>query len=91
MLELNDKLQKQTISSLSKPTEGLQPKKNECKTSDVSFKDSFQSYKEHHKSEWHKHKMKHKTRQLPPFNEDRCLANTELNNSVWFEGLFVLN
>lgn len=40
VLELNDKLQKQTTPSLSKPTEGLQPKQNECNTCDVSFKDS---------------------------------------------------
>ncbi|KAL1369773.1 hypothetical protein HN51_000138 [Arachis hypogaea] len=81
VLELNDKLQKQTISSTSRlPPEMQQQKANKCSTCNVSFEDSKQ-YREHHKSEWHKHNMKRKTRQLPPLTEEECLADMELGDS----------
>lgn len=77
--ELNDKLQKQTISSASRATEEQQ-KQNRCNTCNVSFADS-KLYREHHKSEWHKHNMKRKTRQLPPLTEEECMADMELGDS----------
>ncbi|XP_057754178.1 uncharacterized protein LOC130973565 [Arachis stenosperma] len=81
VLELNDKLQKQTISSTSRPPPEMQQQKaNKCITCNVSFEDSKQ-YREHHKSEWHKHNMKRKTRQLPPLTEEECLADMELGDS----------
>lgn len=80
VLELNDKLQKQTISSVTRPTEAHQPKQNKCNTCDVSFEDA-KLYREHHKSEWHKHNMKRKTRQLPPLTEEECMADLELVES----------
>ncbi|CAL0299931.1 unnamed protein product [Lupinus luteus] len=81
LLELNDKLQKQTISSVSKPTtQGQQQKQNKCNTCNVSFEDA-KVYREHHKSEWHKHNMKRKTRQLPPLTEEECIADLELSDS----------
>jgi ribosome maturation protein SDO1 len=80
VLELNDKLQKQTISSVTKPTEGQQPKQNKCNTCDVFFEDA-KLYREHHKSEWHKHNMKRKTRQLPPLTEEECTADMDLFES----------
>lgn len=80
VLELNDKLEKQTISSTSKPTEGQQSKQNKCNTCNVSFEDS-KLYREHHKTDWHKHNMKRKTRQLPPLTEEECTADMELGDS----------
>lgn len=80
VLELNDKLQKQTISSVSRPTEVQQPKQNKCSTCDVSFEDS-KLYREHHKTEWHKHNMKRKTKQLPPLTEDECMSDIVLIDS----------
>jgi len=79
VLDLNEKLQKQTISSTSRPTE-VQQKQNKCKTCNVCFDDS-KLYREHHKSDWHKHNMKRKTRQLPPLTEEECMADTELGDS----------
>ncbi|KAH1213572.1 Ribosome maturation protein SBDS [Glycine max] len=79
VLQLNEKLQKQTISSTSRPTEGQQ-KQNKCSTCNVSFDDS-KLYREHHKSEWHKHNIKRKTRQLPPLTEEECMADMELGDS----------
>ncbi|KAK7332860.1 hypothetical protein VNO80_29616 [Phaseolus coccineus] len=79
VLELNEKLQKQTISSTSRPTE-VQQKQNKCNTCNVCFDDS-KLYREHHKSEWHKHNMKRKTRQLPPLTEEECMADMELGDS----------
>ncbi|KAL5169414.1 Cytoplasmic 60S subunit biogenesis factor REI1 [Glycine soja] len=79
VLKLNEKLQKQTISSTSRPTEGQQ-KQNKCSTCNVSFDDT-KLYREHHKSEWHKHNIKRKTRQLPPLTEEECMADMELGDS----------
>ncbi|RDX63164.1 Ribosome maturation protein SBDS [Mucuna pruriens] len=79
VLELNEKLGKQTISSTSRATEGQQ-KQNKCNTCNVSFDDS-KLYREHHKSEWHKHNMQRKTRQLPPLTEEECVADMELGVS----------
>lgn len=89
VLELNEKLQKQMITSSSKPiSEGIsegqgqrqQQKPNKCGTCNVSFEDA-RLYREHHKSEWHKHNMKRKTRQLPPLTEDECITDMELGDS----------
>ncbi|KAF7816760.1 ribosome maturation protein SBDS [Senna tora] len=77
--ELNEKLQNQTISTKSGPAEE-QKKLNKCSTCNVSFEDS-KVYREHHKSEWHKHNMKRKTRQLPPLTEEECMADMELGDS----------
>ncbi|XP_014492101.1 ribosome maturation protein SBDS [Vigna radiata var. radiata] len=80
VVELNEKLQKQTISSTSRPTTEGQQKQNKCNTCNVSFDDS-KLYRDHHKSEWHKHNMKRKTRQLPPLTEEECMADMELGDS----------
>ncbi|KAK4276679.1 hypothetical protein QN277_014801 [Acacia crassicarpa] len=79
VLELNEKLQKQTISTESGPSEGQQ-KQNKCNTCNASFENPM-LYREHHKSEWHKHNMKRKTRQLPPLSEEDCMADMDLNDS----------
>ncbi|KAI4307190.1 hypothetical protein L6164_030403 [Bauhinia variegata] len=79
VLELNDKLHKQTISDKSGPSEGQQ-KQNRCSTCNVSFEDS-KLFREHHKSEWHKHNLKRKTRKLPPLTEEECMADMELLDS----------
>lgn len=79
VLELNEKLQKQTISTKDGPTGGQQ-KQNKCSTCNVSF-DDLKLYREHHKSEWHKHNMKRKTRQLPPLTEEECTTDMELDDS----------
>ena len=57
-----------------------QQKQNKCSTCNVSFDDS-KLYREHHKSEWHKHNIKRKTRQLPPLTEEECMADMELGDS----------
>ena len=76
--ELNEKLQKQVISTKAGPIEGQQ-KQNKCNTCNVSFEDA-KLYREHHKSEWHKHNMKRKARQLSPLTEEECMADMELGD-----------
>ncbi|KAJ7965441.1 Ribosome maturation protein SBDS [Quillaja saponaria] len=79
VLELTEKIRKQTISSGSAVPDGQQ-KQSKCSTCNVSFADS-KLYREHHKSEWHKHNIKRKTRQLPALNEEECIADIELGDS----------
>ncbi|GLJ55781.1 hypothetical protein SUGI_1197780 [Cryptomeria japonica] len=35
-------------------------------------------YRDHFKSDWHKHNLKRKLKQLPPLSAEECLADTEL-------------
>ena len=79
VLELNEKLQKQVISTQTGPNEGQQ-KQNKCNTCNVSFEDA-KLYREHHKSEWHKHNMKPKARQLPLLAEEECMATYGISGS----------
>ncbi|WMV26609.1 hypothetical protein MTR67_019994 [Solanum verrucosum] len=94
VLQLSEKMQKQTISSeignsreeekLSKPaksgsSEG-EVKLNRCTTCNAVVGDS-KEYREHFKSDWHKHNLRRKTRQLPPLTAEECMADLELGDS----------
>ncbi|KAJ9166746.1 hypothetical protein P3X46_021451 [Hevea brasiliensis] len=37
--------------------------------------------RDHFKSEWHKHNLKRKTKQLPPLTAEECLADVDLDDS----------
>ncbi|KAL3339796.1 hypothetical protein AABB24_028417 [Solanum stoloniferum] len=94
VLQQSEKMQKQTISSeignsreeekLSKPaksgsSEG-EVKLNRCTTCNAVVGDS-KEYREHFKSDWHKHNLRRKTRQLPPLTAEGCMADLELGDS----------
>ncbi|KAI3903706.1 hypothetical protein MKW98_032360 [Papaver atlanticum] len=47
---------------------------SKCSTCNAFIGDVKQ-YRVHLKSEWHKHNLRRKTRQLPPLTADECLAS----------------
>ncbi|KAK8962743.1 hypothetical protein KSP40_PGU006194 [Platanthera guangdongensis] len=53
-----------------------QMKQNKCSTCDAVVGDVKQ-YREHFKSEWHKHNLRRKARQLPPLSPEECVAEME--------------
>lgn len=78
VLQLSERVQRQTISVGSSSTEG-EVKQNKCSTCDAFVGDSKQ-YREHFKSEWHKHNLGRKTRQLPPLSAEECMTDMEMND-----------
>lgn len=79
VVQLSEKIQKHTISSGNGNAEG-EAKQHKCSTCNAFVGDSKQ-YRDHFKSEWHKHNLKRKTRQLPPLTAEECLADVELSDS----------
>ncbi|XP_010519371.1 PREDICTED: ribosome maturation protein SBDS [Tarenaya hassleriana] len=81
VLQLSEKLQKQNIStgSCGRNPEG-EGKQTKCNTCNALVGDSKQ-YREHCKSEWHKHNLKRKTRKLPPLAAEECLAEMDMDDS----------
>lgn len=78
-LQLSERLQKQSVSTSTKSCEGG-VKQTKCSTCNALVGDAKQ-YREHFKSEWHKHNMKRKTRNLPPLSAEECSADVELDDS----------
>lgn len=78
VLKLSNEMQKQSIST-GKGTVASEGKQNKCNTCNAFVGDSKQ-YRDHFKSEWHKHNLKRKTRQLPPLTEDECAADVEMDD-----------
>ncbi|XP_020262890.1 ribosome maturation protein SBDS [Asparagus officinalis] len=73
--QLAERLKKQNISTES--TSGEQVKQNKCSTCDTFVGDAKQ-YREHFKTEWHKHNLRRKTRKLPPITAEECDTDMEL-------------
>lgn len=76
--QLGVSIQKHTISTETESGEE-QVKQNRCSTCDAAVGDTRQ-YREHFKSEWHKHNLKRKTRQLPPLPADECTTDMEVGD-----------
>lgn len=74
--KLTERIQKQSIST-EKPEEEV--KQNKCGTCNAIVGDSKQ-YRDHFKSEWHKHNLRRKTRQLPPISAEECMADMEIGD-----------
>ncbi|KAK9049265.1 hypothetical protein SSX86_031768 [Deinandra increscens subsp. villosa] len=55
-------------------------KQKKCSTCDAIVGDATQ-YREHFKSDWHKHNLKRKTRQLPPISAQECMADEQLSDA----------
>ncbi|KAK6115630.1 hypothetical protein DH2020_007902 [Rehmannia glutinosa] len=77
--QLTEKLQKQTITA-KEGSSNAEPKQQKCSTCNAFVGDA-KEYREHFKSEWHKHNLRRKTRQLPPLTADECIADLELGDS----------
>jgi len=80
VLQLKEKMQKQTISAKEESSEG-EVKQNKCNTCNAVVGDVKQ-YREHFKSEWHKHNLRRKTRQLLPLTAEECMADLEIGDST---------
>ncbi|CAN0877223.1 Ribosome maturation protein SBDS [Linum grandiflorum] len=77
--QLSEKVKKQTISAAAKNVE-VEAKQSQCSTCNAVVGDA-KEYREHFKSDWHKHNLKRKTRNLPPLSADECLADMDLDDS----------
>ncbi|KAH7848636.1 hypothetical protein Vadar_005453 [Vaccinium darrowii] len=55
-------------------------KQNKCSTCNALVGDSKQ-YRDHFKSDWHKHNLRRKSHQLPPLTAEECLADIDVGDS----------
>lgn len=78
--QLSEKLQKQTISEKKADPVGDVKQQSKCSTCNAYVGDSKQ-YREHFKSEWHKHNLRRKTKQLPPLSAEECMGDMEIIDS----------
>ncbi|KAL1819301.1 hypothetical protein ACET3Z_014170 [Daucus carota] len=78
--QLSEKLNKQTISEKKPDAVGDVKQQSKCSTCNAYVGDSKQ-YREHFKSEWHKHNLKRKTKQLPPVSAEECIGDMEITDS----------
>lgn len=76
VVQLSEKVQKQAISTGDVSVEG-EVKQNRCSTCNAVIGDAKQ-YRDHFKSEWHKHNLRRKTKQLPPLSAEECASDMEL-------------
>ncbi|KAM3730744.1 hypothetical protein ACB098_12G109500 [Castanea mollissima] len=77
--QLSENLQKQTTISGGNGNAKAEGKQNKCSTCNASFGDA-NGFRDHFKSDWHKHNVKRKTRQLPPLTEEECMADIEVED-----------
>lgn len=74
VVELSKKMQKQEMGT--KKEEGT--KCSTCHT----FVGEAKQYREHCKSDWHKHNLKRKTRKLPPLTAaEECMGEIDMDDS----------
>ncbi|KAL8485338.1 hypothetical protein ACS0TY_027582 [Phlomoides rotata] len=77
--QLSEKLQKQTISTKEGSSQG-EVKQQKCSTCNALVGDA-KEYREHFKSDWHKHNVRRKSRQLPPLTAEECTADLAIEDS----------
>lgn len=75
--QVSEKIEKPSTGNEN--TEGA-VKQNKCSTCNAYVGDAKQ-YRDHFKSQWHKHNLKRKTRQLPSLTAEDCLADMETDDS----------
>lgn len=78
--QLSEKLQKQTITTKEGSSQGGEVKQQKCSTCNALVGDA-KEYREHFKSDWHKHNVRRKSRQLPPLSAEECMADLEVGDS----------
>ncbi|ERN19863.1 ribosome maturation protein SBDS [Amborella trichopoda] len=78
---LTERLQQHAISErpASREKSEDQVKQQRCGTCNAFVGDSKQ-YRDHFKSEWHKHNLRRKTRQLPPLTKEECETDVEVGD-----------
>lgn len=71
------------VSSASKGSSSAESgiKQQVCKTCNREVGDAKQ-YREHFKSDWHKHNLKRKVSGLPPLSAEECLADTDVDYGI---------
>lgn len=79
VVKLSEKMQKQSISAAS-GSGAEEGKQNKCITCIAYFGDS-KEFRDHCKSDWHKHNVKRKSKQLPPLTEEECMLDLEVGDS----------
>ncbi|KAI3997624.1 hypothetical protein MKX01_011041, partial [Papaver californicum] len=72
---VNDEAEKNSAE-----VEVVEVKQSKCITCNASV-GYIKQYHEHFKSEWHKHNLRRKTRQLPPLTADECLASIDMGDA----------
>lgn len=80
--ELTKKMQKQEMATTGnvKQEGGEEKKGTKCSTCNT-FVGEAKEYREHCKSDWHKHNLKRKTRKLPPLTAEECLSEIDMDDS----------
>ncbi|XP_031503702.1 uncharacterized protein LOC116266582 [Nymphaea colorata] len=78
--ELNEVVQNQLTISTENANAGEQVKQHKCSTCNALVGDAKQ-YRDHFKSDWHKHNLKRKTRHLPPLTLEECMTDIELDDA----------
>eukprot|EP00262_Sarcandra_glabra_P003755 TRINITY_DN14538_c2_g2_i2.p1 TRINITY_DN14538_c2_g2~~TRINITY_DN14538_c2_g2_i2.p1 ORF type:complete len:358 (-),score=60.39 TRINITY_DN14538_c2_g2_i2:367-1440(-) len=78
VIHLSKIIEKQSISTGNENAEG-QVKQSRCSTCDTLVGDAKQ-YRDHCKSEWHKHNIRRKSRQLPPISQEECMTDMEVGD-----------
>lgn len=77
---LSEKMKQQTLSAKTESSEvEVEVKQNKCSTCNAFVGDSKQ-YREHFKSDWHKHNLRRKTRQLPPLTSEECMLDLDIGD-----------
>eukprot|EP00249_Psilotum_nudum_P011103 c22967_g1_i1 orf=99-1223(+) len=66
-----------SVSSGNSTLIGEGKKQQKCNTCDATLAGAKQ-YREHFKSDWHKHNLKRKLKQLPPLSMEECLLDTDI-------------
>ncbi|XP_071722815.1 uncharacterized protein [Rutidosis leptorrhynchoides] len=77
--DLSERIQNQAISTEKGNASG-EAKQSKCTTCKAIVGDA-KELREHCESDWHKHNLRRKTRQLPPLTAEDCLADMEMKES----------
>ncbi|KFK24287.1 hypothetical protein AALP_AAs62367U000600 [Arabis alpina] len=77
--ELSKKMEKQEIGTSNRKQEGEEGKGTKCSTCNT-FVGEAKQYREHCKSDWHKHNLKRKTRKLPPLSAEECSSEIDMGD-----------
>ncbi|KAI4339307.1 hypothetical protein MLD38_024266 [Melastoma candidum] len=78
-MQLTERLEKQTLAPKYESSK-VEVKQNKCSTCNAVIGDA-KEYRDHFKTDWHKHNLRRKTKQLPPLTAEECLADLDLDDS----------
>uniref|UniRef100_A0A2P2JHJ4 Ribosome maturation protein SBDS n=1 Tax=Rhizophora mucronata TaxID=61149 RepID=A0A2P2JHJ4_RHIMU len=77
---LMEKNAEASVTDQRKKDDVAEVKQNKCSTCNAFVGDA-KRYRGHFKSDWHKHNLRRKTKQLPPLTAEECLVDMDLNDS----------